>query len=211
MTQNPNNPEDRKNVPASSRTGSSSSRTTPGHADRTDHSDRTPNRTDHSDRTPDRTPDRKDRRAAATGLIVTLVGVLLFNISPFMEWVTTDDDETYSGYETDSLIPFIAYLGVGLLVALVVARGRARRGQHRGLSLVSMAVGIAAAVQSLAFAMEPMGALERGQDLSVELGVWVAHIGAAIWAIGSGLLAKEIEGDDPDHNDNHIRSTKAAR
>lgn len=206
MTQNPNNPEARKNTPSSGRTPTGRT----DHTGRADHADHT-GRTDHADRN-DRT-DRIDTRSAAkTGLIITAVGVLLFNVAPFMEWVTTDDDNTYSGYETDSLIPFIAYLGVGLLVALFVASGRARRGQHRGLTLVSMAVGIAAAVQSLAFAMDPMGALERGEDLSVELGVWVALIGAGVWAIGSGLLAKEIEGDDEkDHNDKHLRGTKTAR
>ncbi|MCH8560164.1 hypothetical protein LTH96_00010 [Nesterenkonia sp. LB17] len=183
MTQNSYTPESRPNTPAANRPKT----------DRTDHA-----------------PAPKQRRAAATGLIVTVVGVLLFNIAPFLDWVTTEDSESYSGYETDSLIPFIAYLGVGLLVALFLARGRARRGQHRGLTLVSMAVGIAAAAQCLAFAMEPMGALERGDNLSIELGVWLGLIGAAIWAIGSGLLAKEIEGDDNDRTHDHIRGAKAA-
>jgi hypothetical protein len=32
-------------------------------------------------------------------------------------------------------------------------------------------------------------------------GVYVGLLGAAIWAIGSGLLAKEIEGDDDDRTD----------
>ena len=152
--------------------------------------------------------DTRVRRAASTGLIVTGVGVVVFNIAPFLSWVTPEDSESYSGYETDSLIPFMAYLGLGLLVALVVARGLARRGQHRGLTWVSMAVGVAAAVQCLAFALEPMGALERGEDLSVELGVWVALLGAAVWAVGSGLLAKEIEGDDPDRTGGHVRDAR---
>ncbi|MDD9205551.1 hypothetical protein PU560_03595, partial [Georgenia sp. 10Sc9-8] len=103
-----------------------------------------------------------------------------------------------TGYETDSLVPFIAYLGLGLLIAMGYAAKRARRGQHRGLTLVSMAVGIAATLQCLAFAIEPMGGLERGDDLSSDIGVWIGLIGAAIWAIGSYLFAKEIEGDD-DH------------
>jgi hypothetical protein len=41
-----------------------------------------------------------------------------------------------------------------------------------------------------------MGALERGNDLSAQVGIFVAIVGAALWAVGSGLLAKEIEGDD---------------
>ncbi|MCC2318492.1 hypothetical protein LJN54_11150 [Cellulomonas sp. zg-Y138] len=121
---------------------------------------------------------------------------MLFNISPFLNWVNPDGADPRTGYETDSLVPFIAYLGIGLLIALIYANKRARRGQHRGLTLVTMAVGIAAAIQCLAFAINPMGGLERGDDLSTDIGVWVGLIGAAIWAIGAGLLAKEDEGDD---------------
>jgi peptidoglycan/LPS O-acetylase OafA/YrhL len=143
-------------------------------------------------------PDRT-RRARPTGLTVAAVGIVLFNISPFLNWVDPQGDpNARTGYETDSLVPFIAYLGVGLLVALVYAMQRARRGQHRGLTLVSMAVGIAATLQGIAFAVNPMGGLERGDDLDPQIGVYVAILGAAIWAIGSGLLAQDIEGDDRD-------------
>ncbi|MDD9207468.1 hypothetical protein PU560_13485 [Georgenia sp. 10Sc9-8] len=125
------------------------------------------------------------------------LGIVVFNIAPFLNWVSPENgDEARTGYETDSLVPFIAYLGLGLLVAMAYAAKRARRGQHRGLTLTSMAVGIAATLQSLAFAIEPMGGLERGDDLSSDIGVWVALIGAAVWTIGSFMLAKEIEGDD---------------
>jgi peptidoglycan/LPS O-acetylase OafA/YrhL len=151
------------------------------------------------------------RRAKSTGLIITALGVVLFNIAPFLKWVAPEDSEARSGYETDSLIPFVAYLGLGLLVALVYASQRARRGQHRGLTLVSMAVGLAAALQCLAFAIEPMGGLERGDDLSVHIGVWVALIAALIWTIGSALLAKEIEGDDHDRTDNYTRDENTGR
>lgn len=147
------------------------------------------------------------RRARSTGLIITALGVVLFNIAPFLKWVSPEDSEARSGYETDSLIPFVAYLGLGLLVALIYASQRAHRGQHRGLTLVSMAVGLAAALQCLAFAIEPMGGLERGDDLSVHIGVWVALIAALVWTVGSALLAKEIEGDDHDRTDEHTRST----
>ncbi|NHC43649.1 hypothetical protein [Motilibacter aurantiacus] len=154
------------------------------------------------------TPMQGTRRARTTGLAVAAAGIAVFNISPFLDWVTADtatDDVTRTGYETDSLVPFIAYLGLGLLVALVYAMQRARRGQHRGLTLVTMAVGIAATLQSIAFALNPMGGLERGDDLSSEIGVYVAILGALVWAIGAGLLAKEIEGDDDDRTDSAIR------
>jgi hypothetical protein len=164
------------------------------------------NRDDHV-----RRPHVGVRRATTTGLVVTALGVVVFNIAPFLNWVDMEGDSNpRTGYETDSLVPFIAYLGVGLLIALVYAGKRARRGQHRGLTLVSMAVGIAATIQCLAFAIEPMGGLERGEDLTTDIGVWVGMIGAAIWAIGSGLLAKEIEGDDHEHTDNYTRDDRGA-
>lgn len=146
--------------------------------------------------------DGRARQARPTGLAVAAVGILVFNIAPFLDWVDPDGDaDPRTGYETDSLVPFIAYLGIGLLAAMVYARQRARRGQHRGLTLASMAVGIAALLQSIAFALNPMGGLERGDELSPQVGVFVAILGAAIWAAGSGLLAQEIEGDDGDAED----------
>ncbi|GAA4759238.1 hypothetical protein [Citricoccus nitrophenolicus] len=153
--------------------------------------------------TADHTDTSHRRRAKTTGLAVAGVGIILFNIAPFLNWVNPEgDDEPWSGYETDSLVPFIAYLGLGLLVAMIYASRRAGRGQHRGLTLVSLAVGIAAALQCLAFGIEPMGGLERGEDLSADIGVWLGLIAAVVWAVGSALLAKEIEGDDErtDHN-----------
>ena len=144
---------------------------------------------------------RETHRAKTTGLAVTAAGIVVFNVSPFLNWVNPGADaDPRTGYETDSLVPFIAYLGLGLLVALFYAGKLARRGQHRGLTLVSMAVGVAAAIQCLAFGLNPMGGLERGDNLAADMGVWVGFIGAAVWAIGSYLLAKEIEGDD-DHDD----------
>lgn len=157
------------------------------------------------------TPTAGIRRAGRAGLVITAVGVVVLNIAPFLDWVTPEDSESYNGYETDSLVPFMAYLGLGLLVALLYANARARRGQHRGLTLVSMAVGIAVALQCVAFAIEPMGALERGEELSVEFGVWLGAIGAVIWAVGSGLLAKEVEGDDPDRADTYPSSSGTGR
>lgn len=149
----------------------------------------------------DRTATQHTRRAKSTGLAIAAAGIVVFNVSPLLNWVNPEGDDPRTGYETDSLVPFIAYLGIGLLVAMVYAGKRARRGQHRGLTLVSMAVGLAATVQCLAFALNPMGGLERGDDLSTEIGVWVGVVGALVWAVGSFLLAKEIEGDDEHHTD----------
>ncbi len=140
------------------------------------------------------------RRARPTGLAVAAAGILVFNIAPFMNWVDPKgENNPRTGYESDSLVPFIAYLGIGLLVAMAYAGKRARRGQHRGLTLASMATGIAATLWCIAYALSPMGALERGDDLSAQVGIFVAILGAALWAVGSGLLAKEIEGDDAPH------------
>ncbi|MGI4895295.1 MAG: hypothetical protein ACRYF3_09300 [Janthinobacterium lividum] len=140
-------------------------------------------------------PDR--RTAGKAGLGLAAAGIVVFNVAPFLKWVQFDGStEGRVGYETDSLVPFIAYLGLGLLLAMAYAASRARRGQHRGLTLVSMAVALAATIQCIAFALHPMGGLERGDNLTPEIGVYVGIVGAAIWAIGSGLLAKQIEGDD---------------
>ena len=149
------------------------------------------------------------RRAKTTGLAVAAVGIVVFNIAPFLNWVSPEgQDDARTGYETDSLVPFIAYLGLGLLVAMAYAAKRAHRGQHRGLTLVSMAVGLAATLQCLAFAINPMGGLERGDDLSSDIGVCIGAVGALVWTIGSYLLAKEIEGDDHDGTDNYTRDGK---
>ncbi|MEZ0166661.1 hypothetical protein AB2L27_18035 [Kineococcus sp. LSe6-4] len=141
--------------------------------------------------------DRPARTAGKAGLALAAVGIVVFNVAPFMDWVHLGDTEfSRTGYETDSLVPFVAYLGIGLLLAMAYAGSRASRGQHRGLTLVSMAVALAATVQCVAFALNPMGGLERGDDLGAAVGVYVGILGAALWAVGSGLLAKEVEGDD---------------
>jgi len=143
---------------------------------------------------------RLEPRARLTGLGVAGAGIVIFNIAPFLAWVSRPDENeqraNISGYETDSLLPFIAYLGLGLLLSMIYASRRSDRGQHRGLTLVSMAVGLAATLQCLAFAIDPMGDLERGYDLNVQLGLWVGLVGAIVWSVGSGLLAREVEGDD---------------
>lgn len=148
----------------------------------------------------DRTTRTRTRTANLTGLYVAVLGIAIFNVSPFLDWFTDQGNESMSGYEADSLVPFIAYLGIGLAVALFSAAGRAERNQHRGLTLTTMAVGIAAALQTLATIIDVPGSIERGDDLATDIGVYVALIGAVVWAIGSGLLAKEVEGDpERDH------------
>jgi uncharacterized membrane protein YidH (DUF202 family) len=152
------------------------------------------------------------RRARPTGLAVAAAGILLFNISPFLNWVDPQGGgNPRTGYETDSLVPFIAYLGIGLLAAMAYAMQRARRGQHRGLTLASMAVGIAATLQCIAFALNPMGGLERTDELDPQIGVFLGILGAAVWAIGCGLLAKEIEGDDDEDTDAYTVDPSATR
>jgi len=148
------------------------------------------------------------RRARLTGLIIAAVGIVILNVSPFLDWVEVNGNDNgqsvnRTGYETDSLVPFMAYLGVGALIAMLAAAQRAWRGQHRGLTLAAMALGVAVTLQCLAFAIEPMGGLERGDDLDVQIGVWVGLVGAAIWTIGCAIFSAEIEGDDHDPNDNY--------
>ena len=144
----------------------------------------------------DRRPVRTARKA---GLGVATLGVVVFNVAPFFDWVHLEGTDTSrTGYETDSLVPFVAYLGLGLLLAMAYAGKRARRGQHRGLTLASMGTALAAALWFVAFSLNPMGGLERGDDLAPQIGVFVASLGSALWAIGPGRLAKEIEGDDED-------------
>jgi ABC-type Fe3+-siderophore transport system permease subunit len=151
----------------------------------------------------------RSRRANPMGAYITLAGIALFTIAVFLDWLSADIEDTaqvsgqsVSGYETDSLIPFVAYLGIGLAAALLYAMTRAHRRQHRGLTLTSMAVGIAATLLALSYLIDAPGISERGRDLSPEIGVWLALIGGLLWAAGSGLFAKEIEGDDHDgHRD----------
>lgn len=150
--------------------------------------------------------------ANLTGLYVAIAGIVIFNIAVFLDWATNEgDDAGFSGYESDSLIPFMAYLGIGFAVALLYASKRAYRNQHRGLSLASMAVGLAVFLQALAWGFDIPGAAERQSELNADLGTWVGVLGGALWAIGSGLLAKEPEGD-PEHDKVHNnKNTDAGR
>ncbi len=148
---------------------------------------------------------RHDRRANPMGAYMATAGVVVFLIATFLDWVSTENGEvTGTGYETDSTIPLVAYLGLGLAAALLYALNRARGRQHRGLSLATMAAGIAAAGLALSYLLDAPGALERGGDYSAEIGTWIALIGAIVWTIGAYLLAKEPEGDDDWHGTERV-------
>ena len=148
---------------------------------------------------------RHDRRANPMGAYVATAGVVVFLIATFLDWVSTENGEvTGTGYETDSTIPLVAYLGLGLAAALLYTLNRARGRQHRGLSLTTMAAGIAAAGLALSYLLDAPGALERGGDYSAEMGTWIALIGAIVWAVGAYLLAKEPEGDDDWHGTERV-------
>jgi hypothetical protein len=139
------------------------------------------------------------------GAYVATAGVVVFLIATFLDWVSTDDgSKTGSGYETDTTIPLVAYLGLGLVAALLYALNRARGRQHRGLSLTTMAAGIAAAGLALSYIVNVPGALERGSDYSAEVGTWIGLVGAIVWTVGAYLLAKEPEGDDDWHGTERI-------
>ena len=138
------------------------------------------------------------RRANPMGAHVATAGVVVFLIATFVDWVSTDGDQgtTGSGYETDTSIALVAFVGVGLAVALQYALKRARGRQHRGLSLTAMAAGIAAVGVALSYILDVPGAFERGGDVSSETGAYIGLVGALVWAVGAFLLAKEPEGDD---------------
>jgi hypothetical protein len=150
-----------------------------------------------------------ERKANPTGAYVATAGVLIFLVSVFLDWFTvTEADESVSGYDADGAVPFTAYLGVGLVVALFYALSRARGRQHRGLTLVTMAVGIAAVLLSISNLIDATGIASFDVEVDVEIGPWVALVGSIIWSVGAGLLAKEPEGDD-DWRDSHaVRGTR---
>lgn len=147
------------------------------------------------------------RRANPMGAHVATAGVVVFLIAAFLDWVSTNGEQSTSGsgYETDTSIALVAFLGVGLTVALQYALHRARSRQHRGLSLTALAVGIATVLLSLGYIIDAPGAFERGADLSTEVGAWIGLLGGVVWSVGAALLAREPEGDD-DWNADHGRT-----
>ncbi|RBY85086.1 hypothetical protein DQ240_12685 [Blastococcus sp. TF02A-26] len=132
---------------------------------------------------------------------------MIFLISVFLDWFSvTDADESVSGYDADGANPLTAYIGVGLVIALFYAMSRARGGQHRGLTLVTMAVGIAATLLALSNLFDATGVASFDTEVEVEIGVWIALLGGIVWSVGAGLLAKEPEGDDDWHGAHDTRT-----
>ncbi|AWB93478.1 hypothetical protein [Aeromicrobium chenweiae] len=150
-------------------------------------------------------------RADPKGAYIATAGVVIFVVATFLAWIATDD-KSFSGYEADTVIPFTAYLGLGFAAALLYAAKRATRRQHRGLSLASMAAGVAATGLALSYLIEVPGGAERKAGFDTEIGVYVGLVGALIWAVGSFLLAMQPEGDiehreDGDHRTDHATNT----
>src|SRR3954454_12800142 len=134
------------------------------------------------------------RRANPVGAYIATAGALVFMASAFVDWVNVGG-EGVTGYQLDSLIPFAGYLGVGLALALLYACKRATRRQHRGLSLTSMAAGLAAAALAVSYWVDAPGSASVGSGWNDDLGIYAGLAGALVWALGSYLLAKEPEGD----------------
>jgi hypothetical protein len=145
--------------------------------------------------------DRVDdpRRASPVGAYITTVGALIFLVSVWLDWVTLGPGDSEgnpsSGYEADSLIPFMAYLALGFALALLYATVRASQRQHRGLSLASMAAGFASLLWCLSFLFDPIATTQYNQNVSTEIGPYLGLLAALLWTVGSFLLAKEPEGD----------------
>lgn len=147
----------------------------------------------------DFTAETEPRRANPMGAYVTTLGALILLVSVWLNWTTfgTGDTEenAASGYESDSLIPFMGYLAIAFAIALLYATKRADRRQHRGLSLASMAVGLASVLWCLSFLIDPISTGQYNENVSTEIGPYIGLLGALVWAVGSFLLAKEPEGD----------------
>lgn len=148
--------------------------------------------------------DRDERRANPMGAYLATVGAVVLLISVWLDWVGLgpgdSDQNPSSGYEADSVIPLLGCLAVGFALALLYATKRADRRQHRGLSLASFAVGLAALLWSILFIADPISTVQYDQNVSVKWGAYIGALGALLWTLGSILLAKEPEGDFEDQH-----------
>jgi hypothetical protein len=140
-----------------------------------------------------------ERRASPVGAYIAMAGAVVLLVSVWLDWLTLgsgdSEADTVSGYEADGVIPLMAYLALGFALAMIYATGRAYRRQHRGLSLASFAVGLASLLWVLSFIIDPISTIQYNENVSTEVGPWVALLGALLWTVGSFLLAKEPEGD----------------
>ena len=159
-------------------------------------------------------------RANPLGAYIATLGALILLVSVWLHWVGLgpQDQETNasSGYEADSLIPFMGLLGLGFALSLLYATVRADRRQHRGLSLASFAVALASLLWILFFIIDPIEtvkyagyAAEEEPNVTTEWGAYLGLVGALIWTLGSFLLAKEPEGDV--EHDTVVRRETSAR
>lgn len=140
-------------------------------------------------------------RANPMGAYVATAGALVLLISVWLPWAEYgpgDDaaNNQSSGYEADPLIPWMAYLAVGMAIALLYATKRADRRQHRGLSLASFAAGLASLLWVVSYLIDPIANNHINElNIATSWGLWVGLLGALLWTVGSFLLAKEPEGD----------------
>jgi len=144
---------------------------------------------------------RRDR-ANPIGSLLAIIGIAAFSVAVFLDWLGPDDKRaqggarSISGYNLNTIIPFTALLGIGLAIALLYAQAKATRRQHRGLTLVTMAVGLAATGLAVAYLVKPPGVNGAADNATSKLGIFVALGGGALWALGAGLFATQAEGDD---------------
>lgn len=107
-------------------------------------------------------------RANPLGAYVATLGALILLISVFLHWVglgpADNQDNLISGYEADGVIPFMGFFGLGFALALLYATMRADRRQHRGLSLASMAVGLASFLWILFFLFDPISTFQYKRE-----------------------------------------------
>jgi len=141
-------------------------------------------------------------RANPLGALLSLVGIAAFSVAVFLDWLGVEDGSAQgrgraiSGYDLNTIIPFTALLGVGLAVSLLYALAKATRRQHRGLTLVTMAVGLAATGLAVAYLVNPPGVAGAADNATTKSGVFVALAGGALWSLGAGLFAAQPQGDD---------------
>ncbi len=98
--------------------------------------------------------------STAPGAHVATAGAAVPLLATDLDWVSTDEGASASGYEADTVIPPVASQGVGLAVALLRATSRACGRRHRGLPLTAMAGGIVAVLPALGHLVDAPDAFE---------------------------------------------------